>query len=90
MHVNYSDLTPKQKHHMARIYLWISTYRREFWWGEDSEYSERTIKSLIRKGLLLEFSKYAVDITDKGEEIGRSCFVRTNKHDAYAVEIGFM
>lgn len=90
MHVNYNDLTPKQKEHMCKIYLWIQVNNREFWWAEDAEYSSRTIKSLINKGLLNEYTEHSVTLTYRGEELGRSCFVRTTKFDQYAVEVGFL
>lgn len=87
---NYSDLTKKQRHHMARIYLWIRVNNREFWWGEDADYSLRTIKSLIKRGLLNEYTTWSVTLTPRGYELGRSCFVRTTDFDAYAYEVGFL
>lgn len=86
----YSDLTIKQREHLAKIYLWIGTYKREFWWGEDANFSPRTIKSLIGRELLYEHSEWSVTLTKEGYEMGRRCFVRTTAYDAYAREVGFM
>lgn len=86
----YSDLTPKQRDHLARIYLWIGAYKREYYWSEDASFASRTIKSLINRGLLNEYSEWAVSLTYRGHELGRSCFVRTSAYDEYAREIGYL